>query len=508
MADDERAVLERGARPSVAMPSAQSAEASHATLVVSMADDERAVLERGARPSVAMPSAQSAETSHATLVVSMADDERAVLERGARPSVAMPSAQSAEASHATLVVSMADDERAVLERGARPSVAMPSAQSAEASHATLVVSMADDERAVLERGARPSVAMPSAQSAETSHATLVVSMADDERAVGAKVDGASGGAEDALGGDGRRRRTKLVRRVRLVCRLKERVAAASAAQTSDEANAGEVEQEAAETDAGRPVVAPHLTCASGTGAVGGRSRPFVFSGDVAQWWLDDEGRAAGSYYNSYRAVLPPSQATGLKWRGPAVAPMAVEDAQVDGAARTSGWSWRLRTAAAADVSPRRDATGAGSGGAAEAPREWLKTRRESQQQEQRRSIDAAHHIHACRQPRDAAAPAETHVRRETWRQRPLSADAPATTSAWHRSAAGRPALKSERSLPSSFVNQSTCSRWCAGEDNVFRRGAATSVSAAHARDVGCGGDGNSVAQRARPASAGVTRHHL
>jgi hypothetical protein len=41
----------------------------------------------------------------------------------------------------------------------------------------------------------------------------------------------------------------------------------------------------------------------------------VFSGDVAQWWLDEEGADIGDYFNSYRRILPRQVSTDLKWCG-------------------------------------------------------------------------------------------------------------------------------------------------------------------------------------------------
>ncbi|KPI83239.1 hypothetical protein ABL78_7729 [Leptomonas seymouri] len=54
--------------------------------------------------------------------------------------------------------------------------------------------------------------------------------------------------------------------------------------------------------------------AGNDGALDIPSRRFIFSGDVAQWWVDEEAAGVGSYYNPYRCVLPRENAAALKWR--------------------------------------------------------------------------------------------------------------------------------------------------------------------------------------------------
>ncbi|KAG5502162.1 hypothetical protein GH5_05112 [Leishmania sp. Ghana 2012 LV757] len=149
----------------------------------------------------------------------------------------------------------------------------------------------------------------------------------------------------------------------------------------------------------------------GNGIDGGR-RPFIFSGDVIQWWLGEDGVLSGRYYNPYRVQLPRADATALKWCGPPVcnlrgaAPAAGQEnganlphAALDGHADSSAAAAAVTAAAERNaILPTKPLSEASSAGRthssapracpapadihADAPREWLKTRRQGQQHQQ------------------------------------------------------------------------------------------------------------------------------
>ncbi|GET89475.1 hypothetical protein, unknown function [Leishmania tarentolae] len=152
--------------------------------------------------------------------------------------------------------------------------------------------ISDDERAVLERSAVESVVMRNTSSADPEKKDLVlnVSTVDDS----ASQDHSSG----AL--------------------LREAVVNGGSEASSSGA-AGCPESGLQTTDG---------TC------VNKERREFIFSGDVAQSWLDEEGSLSGNYYNAYRVKLKREEATSLKWRGPPVfnlrAIAAAGDGDVEG----------------------------------------------------------------------------------------------------------------------------------------------------------------------------------
>lgn len=134
-------------------------------------------------------------------------------------------------------------------------------------------------------------------------------------------------------------------------------------------------------------------------------RQFIFSGDVAQLWLDEEGSLAGSYCNTYRVELQRAEATALKWRGPPVCNLralaAVGDGNVAGERHSAHGGRSVSSSAAAELSAAvstealHEARPAGDmpGGVTSTctgptgihfagPRELLKTRRQERQHKQ------------------------------------------------------------------------------------------------------------------------------
>ncbi|KAI5685502.1 hypothetical protein MNV84_04699 [Leishmania braziliensis] len=245
---------------------------------------------------------------------------------------------------------------------------MLNTQSVVASHPLQGACMADDERAMVECIALKSVEMPNRPLAdyESWEAVLTSSPKD----------------ESALGGD------------------------CSAALINGALINGENEVSVPATVAAPE---PGLQDADGNRVPGGRCQ-FIFSGDVAQCWLDEEGYRAGNYCNPYRVELQRAEATALKWYGLSGHNRRimsdVSGADVANPQHTAHGGRSVSLAATATVTSAEkpsaevsaetlrkagsvgclhgDATSACREAASicTAPREWLKTRRREQQRQQ------------------------------------------------------------------------------------------------------------------------------
>ncbi|KAG5476138.1 hypothetical protein LSCM4_05096 [Leishmania orientalis] len=259
--------------------------------------------------------------------------------------------------------------------------------------------------------------------------------------------------------------------------------------------------DAAAVDAEKEANAPTAAGASQSGSpgnggngIGGGRRPFIFSGDVIQWWLDEDGVLSGRYYNPYRVQLPRADATALKWCGPPVcnlrgaAPASGHEngtnlphAALDGHTDTSAATATATAAAERNATVPTNALSAASSAGrthssaprtcpapadihADAPREWLKTRRQGQQHQQP-------------PPSETVRGGETHS----------------------RSAATR------RSVPPTLFTQPRHRQLCFDDEfNMFRRAAAAavaSVTADAASRVGAAG----ATQQTRSGTPGAKR---
>ncbi|KAG5499557.1 hypothetical protein JIQ42_05030 [Leishmania sp. Namibia] len=259
--------------------------------------------------------------------------------------------------------------------------------------------------------------------------------------------------------------------------------------------------DAAAVDGEKEANAPAAAVASQSGSpgnggngIGGGRRPFIFSGDVIQWWLDEDGVLSGRYYNPYRVQLPRADATALKWCGPPVcnlrgdAPAAghgnganLPHAALDGHADSSAATATATAAAERNATvPTNALSTASSAGRthssapracpepadihADAPREWLKTRRQGQQHQQP-------------PPSETVRGGEAHA----------------------RSAATR------RSVPPTLFTQPRHRQLCFDDEfNMFRRAAAAavaSVTADAASRVGAAG----ATQQTRSGTPGAKR---
>ncbi|CAJ1989699.1 hypothetical protein conserved [Leishmania donovani] len=257
---------------------------------------------------------------------------------------------------------------------------------------------------------------------------------------------------------------------------------------------------------------------------------FVFSGDVAQLWLDEEGSLAGSYCNTYRVELQRAEAAALKWRGPPVCNLralaAVGDDNVAGERHSAHGGRSVSSSAAAELSAAvpaealHEARPAGGmlGGVTSTctgptgihlvgPRELLKTRRRERQQKQppqpKMLRQSSYHLptsygavtaeaatkncgRSCRADITAAQPFRSgSVKAETVR----GDGARARSTVMHFSLPPDPVAQ----LPHRKVY---------GDDNfiMFRRAAAAAVAASHPVMAGA-------TQPKRPETVGTTRTH-
>ncbi|KAG5476690.1 hypothetical protein CUR178_03863 [Leishmania enriettii] len=232
---------------------------------------------------------------------------------------------------------------------------------------------------------------------------------------------------------------------------------------------------------------------SGSGIGGGR-RPFIFSGDVIQWWLDEDGVLSGRYYNPYRVQLPRADATAMKWCGPPVCnlrgaapavghgnganlPQSALDGHADSSAATATATVAAERNATLPTNALSTASSAGRTHSsapracpppadirADAPREWLKTRRQGQQHQQP-------------PPSETVREGEAHAR----------------SAATHRS------------VPPTLFTQPRHRQLCFDDEfNMFRRAAAAavaSVTANAASNVGAAG----ATQQMRSGAPGAKR---
>ncbi|CBZ27933.1 hypothetical protein, unknown function [Leishmania mexicana MHOM/GT/2001/U1103] len=217
---------------------------------------------------------------------------------------------TAHKPHTSLVATSASLAAGRLE-GHRP-LAMLATHSAETSPLQREAGMADDERAVPVRVVVESVAMGNPSSADSERQGVLFTVSPAGESV-SQDDFSGTFIREAVAGGGR-----------------------------DASTSGAVE-----------TPGPGRQTADGS-RVSDERRQFIFSGDVAQLWLDEEGSFAGTYCNTYRVPLQRVEAAALKWRGPPVcnlrALVAVGDGDV-ACERHSAHSGRsVLSSAAAEVS--------------------------------------------------------------------------------------------------------------------------------------------------------------
>ncbi|KAG5476416.1 hypothetical protein LSCM1_04120 [Leishmania martiniquensis] len=258
-------------------------------------------------------------------------------------------------------------------------------------------------------------------------------------------------------------------------------------------------------------------------ACGGR-HPFIFSGDVIQWWLDEKGALSGRYYNPYRVKLPRADATALKWGGTPACHMlgvavdrddgsnlrhaALDDDSGSSAAPATFKAAAGRNVAVLTYSSAQSACTRQADVHRSPPREWLKTRREMQQHQQplqsemhRQTsfcLPTSHGARAAAAAKESRGPslsAEANCARCCLHDSAVETEMVIGGGARARWAATRP------SAPSKPVALPRHLQLCFDDDfNMFRRAAAAAVAAAASGGVAAG-----AAPQKRPGTVGAKR---
>ncbi|KPA86862.1 hypothetical protein ABB37_00909 [Leptomonas pyrrhocoris] len=298
LSDDERIEPTRGAAKSVAMPDRRTTSPAQPEMEAHLSDDERIEPTRGAAKSVAMPDRRTTSPAQPEMEAHLSDDERIEPTRGAAKSVAMPDRRTTSPAQPEMEAHLSDDERIEPTRGAAKSVAMPDRRTTSPAQPEMEAHLSDDERIEPTRGAAKSVAMPDRRTTSPAQPEMEAHLSDDERIEPTRGAHKPVSASLEMTGEVRMCGSRLLvfRRPKSRAHKPEAVAlAADCTMVSEGTTEVCAEERFAKT-------APS----------------FLFSGDVAQCWLDDEGYQLGRYFNPYRTVVPREEATGLKWCGPAV----------------------------------------------------------------------------------------------------------------------------------------------------------------------------------------------
>ncbi|KAL7701791.1 hypothetical protein NQL31_000082 [Lotmaria passim] len=254
-----------------------------------------------------------------------------------RRSTATQAPPSTPASSLTeLEAHVSSDEHAEATRAARKSVALPAGDADALSQPELEAHVSSDEHAEATRAARKSVALPAGDADALSQPELEAHVSSDEHAEATRAARKFAfvspfEADGDLAGDSVFRRcglsSRLLRELWLRRYADDGVTCGSVTSV-DDAGSG-------------ALISTHDVISS--------SGHFVFSGDVVESWLIDEGYNLGAYYNSYRFSLPREEATGLKWCGRPVQNLRLTDGGSSSSSKLNSYHFRSSAKKEADV---------------------------------------------------------------------------------------------------------------------------------------------------------------